>query len=267
MPVKIGIDAGGTMLKMVYEENGRLHFKTYTMEELGSFASWMKLTSPIASIALTGRKSEMLKRDFFPHAPIVSEFEANCNGACFMMKETGASKDNYLLINIGTGTSIYLIRGGNYSRVSGSGIGGGTFMGLGKLMTGENQFSELVSLAGKGDHKAADLLVKDIYYPAEPPLDGSLTASNFGKAVLNKDVSNEDKMASLTNMIAETIALLSMHTAVIHQLKDVAYIGGTLKNNRLLKERLKHYTDMLGLKPLFVENGEYSGAVGAFLTL
>jgi type II pantothenate kinase len=265
--VKVGIDAGGTLLKMVYEESGRFHYKTYSMDDLQNSMNWLKMTAAGASVALTGGQSEFLKNDFFPNAIPVSEFKASCEGADFLMKQEGKTKENYLLINIGTGTSIYLIKAREYTRILGSGIGGGTFLGLGKLLTGETGFSELVSLARKGEAAAADLLVKDIYHSSKPPIDGSLTASNFGKVRINEEVSNEDKIASLTNMIAETIVLLSMQSASQHQIKDIVYIGNTLKNNKLLKNRLEHYTNMLGLNPVFIKNGEYSGAVGAFLSL
>ncbi|GLB60871.1 type II pantothenate kinase [Cytobacillus sp. NCCP-133] len=266
-PVKIGIDAGGTLLKMVYGEKGRFHYKTFSTHELQALTGWLNITIPVASIALTGGRSASLKKDYFPDASIISEFEANCEGAAFLMKGAGIWKDPYLLINIGTGTSIYMNKGTSYSRLLGSGIGGGTFMGLGKLLTGVNDFAELVSLAAKGDNKETDLLVKDIYFPSKPPIGGSLTASNFGKSKLNENVSNEDKMSSLTNMIAETIVLLSMQAAALHQVHDLVYIGGTLKSNNLLKSRLEHYTRMLNLSPNFLPNGEYSGAVGAFMSL
>jgi pantothenate kinase len=43
----------------------------------------------------------------------------------------------YLLVNIGSGVSIGRVDGeGRYQRVSGTNIGGGTFWGLGRLLTG-----------------------------------------------------------------------------------------------------------------------------------
>ncbi|MBT2689886.1 type II pantothenate kinase [Bacillus sp. ISL-47] len=265
--VKIGIDAGGTLLKMIYEESGRFHYKTYSMDDLQSSMSWLKVTAAGAYVALTGGQSEFLKKNYFPNAITVSEFQANCEGAAFLMKQEGITKENYLLINIGTGTSIYLCKAREYTRILGSGIGGGTFLGLGKLITGITDFSDLVSLARNGEAAAADLLVKDIYHPSKPPIDGCLTASNFGKIRKSEDVSNEDKIASLTNMIAETIVLLSMQAASQHRINDIVYIGNTLKNNMQLNSRIGFYTNMLGLNPVFVQNGEYSGAVGAFLSL
>ncbi|MDF2040046.1 type II pantothenate kinase [Cytobacillus oceanisediminis] len=265
-PAKIGIDAGGSLLKMAFEEHGQIHYKSYSIDELYSSMNWLKMTAPDAPIALTGGKAEYLQKEFFQNARIIPEFESSSIGASYLMKQDGISYENFLLINIGTGTSICLKKEGDISRLSGSGVGGGTLMGLGRLLTGEKDFSKLVSLAGSGKAEHADLMVKDIYSPFDSPLDGSLTASNFGK-IKDDQVSKEDKAASLTNMVAETIVLLSTQAAVQHQIDDIIYIGSTLRHNAPLKHLLEKYTAMLGKKPTFIQNGASCGALGALLSL
>lgn len=42
-------------------------------------------------------------------------------------------------------------------------MGGGTFWGLGCLLTKAKGFDDLLQLASEGDHRNVDLLVKDIY--------------------------------------------------------------------------------------------------------
>ncbi|RBP90551.1 pantothenate kinase [Cytobacillus firmus] len=265
-PAKIGIDAGGSLLKMAFEEQGQIHYKSYSIDELYSSMNWLKMTAADAPIALTGGKAEYLKNEFFQNSRIVPEFESSGMGASYFMKKDGLSYEKFLLISIGTGTSICLNSGGRISRVSGSGIGGGTLMGLGRLLTGEKDFSAFVSLACSGKAENADLMVKDIYAPFNSPIDGSLTASNFGK-IKDDHVSKEDKAASLTNMIAETIVLLSTQASVQHQVGDIIYIGSTVQYNEPLKHLLKKYTSMLGKNPVFIQNGAYCGAIGAMLSL
>lgn len=51
----------------------------------------------------------------------------------------------------------------NYKRISGTSLGGGTFLGLCCLLTGCETFEEAIQLATRGDHKRVDKLVKDIY--------------------------------------------------------------------------------------------------------
>lgn len=59
----------------------------------------------------------------------------------------------YLLVNIGSGVSMLKVSGdGNYERVSGSSLGGGTFWGLCRLMTKCRGFDEMLELSAKGDN-------------------------------------------------------------------------------------------------------------------
>jgi pantothenate kinase len=59
----------------------------------------------------------------------------------------------YLLVNIGSGVSIIKVDGeGQYERVSGSSVGGGTFWGLCRLLTGLKDFDDMLELSAKGNH-------------------------------------------------------------------------------------------------------------------
>lgn len=59
----------------------------------------------------------------------------------------------YLLVNIGSGVSIVKVEGdGKYERVSGSSLGGGTFWGLCRLLTGCQNFDEMLELSARGDN-------------------------------------------------------------------------------------------------------------------
>ncbi|KAJ7347639.1 Pantothenate kinase 4 [Desmophyllum pertusum] len=92
----------------------------------------------------------------------------------------------YLLVNIGSGVSIIKVESENkFERVGGTSMGGGTFWGLGSLLTSAKGFDELLELATKGHHQNVDMLVRDIYGGAYDALKlpGDLTASSFGKTV------------------------------------------------------------------------------------
>jgi type II pantothenate kinase len=70
----------------------------------------------------------------------------------------------YMLVNIGSGVSILKVESEDrYERIGGTATGGGTFWGLGTLLTGAKGFDELLRLAEEGDHRNVDMLVKDIY--------------------------------------------------------------------------------------------------------
>lgn len=70
----------------------------------------------------------------------------------------------FILVNVGSGVSVLAVYGpNNYKRISGTSLGGGTFLGLCTLLTGSTTFEEAIRLATQGDHRKVDKLVKDIY--------------------------------------------------------------------------------------------------------
>ncbi|KAL3501180.1 hypothetical protein ACH5RR_035629 [Cinchona calisaya] len=78
----------------------------------------------------------------------------------------------YLLVNIGSGVSMIKVDGeGKFERVSGTSIGGGTFWGLGKLLTKCKSFDELLELSHSGNNRVIDMLVGDIYDGMDYPKD------------------------------------------------------------------------------------------------
>jgi type II pantothenate kinase len=69
----------------------------------------------------------------------------------------------FLICNIGTGVSLVKVEGENkFSRVGGTALGGGTFLGLCRLVTGVESFDEALELAEGGDERKANMTVGDI---------------------------------------------------------------------------------------------------------
>jgi type II pantothenate kinase len=262
-----GIDAGGSLIKMVYQENGRMHFKKFPINEQDSAISWLKLSVPSLTVSLTGGKSSIIQKKYFPESVIIPEFQATCEGTRFLLEaENKSIGDNYLILNIGTGTSWHVVKGDKVERILGSGIGGGTFTGLGSLLTKVRGYRQLTCLAEEGNKGNVDMMVKDIYESAEGPVNGELTAANFAKGIRLKP-SEADRMASLSNMIAETIVLLTSQAATIHQVKSAVIIGSATVGNNPLRQALVSYMNMVGVTPVFLEKGEYCGAIGAHISV
>ncbi|MEH7245790.1 type II pantothenate kinase [Neobacillus niacini] len=265
--ITAGIDAGGSLIKMVYQENGRMHYKKFPISELDSALSWLKMSAPSLKVSLTGGKASVIQKKYFQDSVIYPEFKATCEGVRFLLSaENKGLEENYLIVNIGTGTSWHVVKGDKAERILGSGIGGGTFTGLGSLLTQGQDYHQLTDLAKIGNKSNVDMLVKDIYESVETPINGELTAANFAKG--NKLKHTEaDQLASLSNMIAETIVLLTSQAAAIHQVKYAVIIGSAIVDNPSLKSGLDFYMDMVGLTTVFLEKGEYCGAIGASLTV
>ncbi|RLQ93362.1 type II pantothenate kinase [Falsibacillus albus] len=260
----IGIDAGGSLIKIAYIENAHLHTKMFANDELGSLQSWLAILGGSSRFILTGGKAQKLK-SVLGKGEVIQEFEATALGTDHLLMKTQKKPAGYILVMIGTGTSIQLVTEHKQLRLLGSGIGGGTIVGLGNLLTGSSDYHQLIQMADDGDRSRLDLLVKDIFESEDTPIPGELTASNFGKPGGIFGVRKEDQIAAVMNMVAETIVLLATQAAQTHQLKDIVFVGSTLNGNNFLKERLTMFQDMLDYKAHFIDRGSFAGAIGAML--
>merc|ERR1719457_150295 len=118
----------------------------------------------------------------------------------------------YLLVTIGSGVSILKVESeDSFQRIGGTATGGGTFWGLGKLLTSAKDFDELLSLAEQGDHRNVDMLVKDIYgadYTALG-LPADLIASSFGNIIKLGNVDTKDKPFSEADIARSLLYIIS----------------------------------------------------------
>ena len=264
---RIGIDAGGTLIKIAYEEHGKLHVKTYPIQEKNELLQWLQFISPHATLHVTGGKRKLISHQLSQNIRVLDEFQSLIEGTRYLLSlEKQQKEEDYLVVNIGTGTSIFHVTKHKFERLAGSGVAGGTLMGLGSLITGKSSFQELIALAEKGNHENSDLLVRDIYTPNEPPIFGDLTAANFGKANLNKTASKADHMAALIQLIGEITISLASQVAIQKDISTIVFIGSTLNGNTLLKKVLSSFQDKLSYEAIFLDKGAYAGAIGALIS-
>jgi type II pantothenate kinase len=182
----------------------------------------------------------------------------------------------YILVNIGSGVSILMVKSDReFKRISGTSIGGGTFLGLCKLLTQCETFEEAMELASQGNPHNIDMLVKDIYggsYKAFN-LSADTVASSFGR-VLMKDAPSVDKYsradiaASLLRMIGINIAQLAYLCAVRYNVAHILFAGNFLRQNRVSMGALSFSIDYWShgfMRALFLKHEGYFGSIGAFL--
>ncbi|WP_336878622.1 type II pantothenate kinase [Staphylococcus nepalensis] len=262
--MKIGIDAGGTLIKIVQDYDGKREYSTRLTTEINEVIEWLD-RQVCESISLTGGQAGTIRDRLTCPSRIFVEFDAAANGLEILLEEQGHQLDNYIFTNVGTGTSLHFSDGKKQQRVGGVGAGGGMIQGLGYLLTGLKDYKQLTDTAQKGDREFIDLKVKHIYKDSEPPISGNLTAANFGHVLhnLDKSFSNADKLASLIGVVGEVITTMSITVAREYQTENVAYIGSSFHNNDLLKEVVEDYTVLRGFKPYYIEHGAFSGALGA----
>ncbi|AWE07066.1 type II pantothenate kinase [Lysinibacillus sp. 2017] len=272
MSTWIGIDTGGTLTKLAYfNEQQVLTLAVFPSSEMQLVKVWLEEHPQVEEIGLTGGRTEQLRDVLKTMKSIeyIVEFEATLKGVRYLLEEEGHTIDQSIITNIGTGTSIHYMDGNTHERVGGTGIGGGTLIGLSAIMTGISDFDVIKANASKGNREGIDLLVKDIYRGMDTPIDGNLTASNFGKVGITdkQEFAQNDVLATTQGLVGEVITTLSIQLAEQHNADYIVYIGSTLTDNEQLKKVINNYTILKKHKPIFLKDSGFSGAVGALLNI
>ena len=270
-----GLDVGATLAKAVVVAAGAALDDPGTYQTLVCPSSDVAALSaflgrhPNASLAATGAGSGRLQNvlKIAGEIALTDEFEAWGEGERVLLARADfVPTTPHLLVSLGTGTSILRVgQEGRVARVGGTGLGGGTLRGFGQLLLGQVDHDALTALAGQGDRRRIDLLVRDLYQSGEISLQGNLTASNLGR-VSSRD--SRDIAHAITGLIGENVALLaaalSKQEAAPGPL-DVVYAGATLIRNVALKDILAFATSVGGARARFLPHGEFVGALGALV--
>lgn len=183
----------------------------------------------------------------------------------------------YLLVNIGSGVSLLKVDGeDSFQRISGTNIGGGTFWGLCRLLTGIVSFDEMLELTQDGaDNTTVDMLVGDIYGGSDYTAVGlaaTTIASSFGKVVMcDKQLSDyrpADIALSLLRMISYNIAHVAVLNAMNYGLKKIYFGGFFIRDHAYTMSTISYAINFWSkgeLTALFLRHEGFLGALGAFL--
>ncbi|MER1985346.1 MAG: type II pantothenate kinase [Solibacillus sp.] len=272
MSTMIGIDTGGTLTKIAYlDEQQELKLEVIPSAEMHLVKQWLEQHPQVEEIGLTGGRTEQLRDVLKTMKSIeyIVEFEATLKGVRYLLEKEGHTINRSIITNIGTGTSIHYMEGNSHSRVGGTGIGGGTLMGLSSLMTGIGNFEDITERASQGVRGGIDLLVQDIYQGMDTPISGTLTASNFGKVAIREQETYaiNDMLATVQGLVGEVITTLSIQLSEQYQAEYIVYIGSTLTDNAHLRKVIEHYTILKKHTPVFLNDCGFSGAIGALLNM
>jgi len=163
----------------------------------------------------------------------------------------------------------------SFSRVSGTNIGGGTFWGLARLLTGCSSFDEILQLSSHGDNSKVDMLVGDIYGGRDYTsigLSADTIASSFGK-VLHEEKSLEDYnkadiAMSLCRMISYNIGQLAYLNAKRYGLRRIFFGGFFIRGHAYTMEIISYaikFWSQGEMSALFLRHEGFLGAMGAFM--
>ena len=190
----------------------------------------------------------------------VDEFDAIGYGGLLLSNINEA-----IVVSIGTGTTVIRINLYKNERLTGTGLGGGTFVGLSNAilqnrLVNDNvkTFNELIEMAKLGNRKNADLLIGDISKSAIGDMSFDITAANF--AGTNKTFSENDLIASVANMIIENISLI---VKGVNKELPVIYIG-TFVSDEYIMNRFKELSEYIGNNVVFTNDAAFAISIGAW---
>ncbi len=173
-------------------------------------------------IAVTGGQHRKLP-DQIAGTPIVKVGEVAAIGRGGLHL-AGASEA--LVVSAGSGTAMIAARGPEAHHVTGSAVGGGTLLGLGKLLVGTCDPWEIDALAARGDSNAADLTLMEATGGVLGRLPAEVNAVNFGRlARPGTQVTREDVAAALVVMVGQVIAVIAINAARAEGLRDIVVVG------------------------------------------
>ena len=274
----IGIDVGGSTTKIVgfkTDESGQniliSPFIVRATDPITSiYGAFGKFTadnqlalSDIDRIMITGVGSTHMQQPIYSlNCCKVAEFSSAALGGLYLSK-----LDEAIIVSMGTGTALIHAKKEEDGRTTteylgGTGVGGGTLLGLTKKMTGIDTIEHIEGICEEGNLKNIDLRVGDISKNAKfTGVNENLTASNFGK--LSDMASAGDIALGVANMVAETIAMMAIFAARGHGIKNVVLIGNltTIKPVRDVFENLASF----GINFIIPENASFGTGIGAAL--
>ena len=170
MKAVLGIDVGGSTTKIVgFDENKNLIAPIFVRgsDQITSiYGAFGKFTSEnglslgdVKGIKVTGVGASFLEKGIYSlRCDKVSEFESIGKGGLYL-----SGLDKALIVSLGTGTAcVYADEDGVCEYLGGTGIGGGTLMGLSRLMLGMDNVKHIYNLASEGDLGKVDLKIKHI---------------------------------------------------------------------------------------------------------
>lgn len=172
-----------------------------------------------------------------------------------------------LVVSAGSGTAMIKAHGHRYTHVTGTAVGGGTMLGLARLLIDTVDPQEIDELAQAGNSNGVDLSLADVITGPIGTLPAEATAVNFGQLARSTATpSRADLAAGIVTLVGQTIALIAVNAARSLPTTQIVITG--------------HLTDMVTIRHMLAAVGAlygqtfhmpaaagYATALGALLTV
>ena len=275
MSTVLGIDVGGSTTKIVGFKKSKNSWTliepqvvrandplTATYGAFGKFTDENNLKiSDISKVMMTGVGSSHVKRNLYGlDCQRVAEFDSIGTGGLYLSEMSEA-----LVVSMGTGTAIVHAKAdGTMKYLGGTGVGGGTLMGLSKLMLKAESIEHIAEYASDGNLENVDLRIKDITASDSlSVLARDLTAANFGN--VSDVVEKSDIALGIMNMVFETVGMVSIFAARSVGVKNVI-LTGNVTQFEYCKQKFDEFNGMnYGVNFILPRRSRFATVIGAAL--
>ena len=277
MRTVIGIDVGGSTTKIVGIKTDNAGKETLiapifvkAADALTSvYGAFGKFTvengielSHIDRVLMTGVGSSFIDKPIYGlNCTKVSEFASVGLGGLYL-----SGLDEAIVVSMGTGTALIKAKKKDgcacVDYLGGTGVGGGTLVGLSRKMIGVDNVEHIEQLALEGNLDNVDLRIKDISADNNFQINEDITASNFGK--LSDLATPADIALGVSNMVAETIAMLSVFAARSYGIKNVV-LTGNLTSLKSVTRTFEGLEEKFGVRFIIPDEAQFATVIGAAL--
>ena len=270
MGIVIGIDVGGSTTKIAGFRSRTEIISTMQVKAtdpmtsaygaLGRFINVNHLQlEDVERLMLTGVGASVFEGDLY-NIPTqkVDEFRAIGLGG---LELSGKSKA--LVVSMGTGTAYIRASKERIVHIGGSGVGGGTLVGLCSRLAGANHFESIIDMAQGGNLDNVDLVIEDISKSQVGSFTPHTTASNFGK--MRDSASIAVVTLGVINMVFQTNGTLAVVACKSDGVQDIV-LTGSLTMVPQVKEIFQSLSNLYDVNFIIPENAIYATAIGAALS-
>lgn len=277
MSIVIGIDVGGSTTKIVgfRKSDGKRELiepqlvkandpVTSIYGAFGKFTDENRLSlSEIDKVMMTGVGSAYLSHGLYGLECFkVPEFKSIGLGGLYL-----SGLDRALCVSMGTGTALVnATLGGEMIYLGGTGVGGGTLMGLSRLLLQAEEIDHISAMANQGDLANIDLRISDMTKDGTlSELARDLTAANFGN--ISDLATREDIASGLLNMVLETVGMISIFGARSCGVKNIV-LTGNLTELDYCKAKFSDFAGLNekeGLKFIIPPSARFATVIGTAL--
>ncbi|MDR1542047.1 MAG: type II pantothenate kinase [Clostridiales bacterium] len=268
MGITVGIDIGGSTTKIIglHESQIRTPMLVRATDPVaslfGAFGKFVDANSlslkDIETVMITGVGASYITKPIYaiPTAQ-VEEFLANGLGGLFL-----SNLERAIIVSMGTGTALVKAAKDSIEHIGGTGIGGGTILGLSSRMLNIRDIQLVIEAAESGNLSHVDLMVGDITKDVLPSLPPHTTASNFGK--ISDVATNGDIALGIINLVFQAIGMNAIF-ALRGAEMDTAVLIGNLTAMPQCKGIFGRLQELFGMKFVVPQNAEHATALGAAL--